>query len=305
MNLIGTLGALLICFVWLTFLRRLDVFEKERWRYTLMATGLGALSTLFLLVIISIPPISHIKENGEPIHDLLYFIFRVGMLEELAKFIPLLIMVHFTKEVNEPYDFLKYAMCSALGFATVENIMYFNELGAPIIDKRAYISVVGHLSFTCCAAYGYIRQHYLKRGVFAFNFLLFGGLSVLLHGFFDFSLSTDWMWLFFRIGFLILAYFLVILLRNLITLGLNFSPWFTDEKAVQVQKAFSGLTLGLIAVFIYAAVGVYIESGLETAQRFVVSNLLLSGTLIFFLPKKFSGLILKYQKRVNLFQGKH
>jgi RsiW-degrading membrane proteinase PrsW (M82 family) len=305
LNLIGTLGALLICFVWLTFLRRLDIFERERWRYTLLATSLGAFSTLVLLVVISLPPIRDLKENGEPMHDLLFYIFRVGLLEELAKFLPLLIMVRYTKEVNEPYDFLKYAMCSALGFATLENMLYFNEHGAPIIDKRAYISVVGHLAFTCCAAYGYIRQHYLHRGFFALNFFLFGGLGVLLHGLFDFSLTTEWLGLLFRIGFLFLAYFLVILLRNLITISLNFSPWFSDSKVPEVEKAFLGLLLGLIAVFIYATIGVYLESGLESAVNFVQSNLLLSGTIIFFLPLKFSRLKLMAGKRVNLFQRKH
>lgn len=304
MNLIGTLGALLICFVWLTFLRRLDVFEREHWNYTLLATGLGAISTLLLLVIISVPPISLIQTNGDPFHDLLFYIFRVGLLEELTKFLPLLIMVHYTKEVNEPYDFLKYAMCSALGFATLENMLYFNEHGAPIIDKRAYISVVGHLAFTCCAAYGYIRQHYLHRGNFITNFVLYGGLGVLLHGLFDFFLTTEWLGFVFRLAFLFLAYFIVILLRNLITISLNFSPWFDETKVYNVQRAFTGLFLGLIAVFIYSSMGVWFESGFDEAIDFVVGNIFLSGTLIFFLPKKFSGLRLIYRGRVDLFQRK-
>lgn len=305
MNLIGTLGALLICFVWLTFLRRLDIFERERWRYTLLSTGLGAFSTLILLVVISLPPIRNFTENGEPLHDLLFYVFRVGLLEELTKFLPLLILVKYTKEVNEPYDFLKYAMCSALGFATLENMMYFNEHGAPIIDKRAYISVVGHLAFTSCAAYGYIRQHYLHRGFFTLNFLLFGGLGVFLHGLFDFCLTTEWMGTLFRIGFLVLAYFLVILLRNLITISLNFSPWFADHKVPTVEKAFSGLLIGLLAVFAYAFAGVYFESGLDASLDFALSNFMLSGTLIFFLPLKFAGLRLVSGKRVYLFQRKH
>ena len=111
--MVGVVGALLICFVWLGFLRRLDIFEPERWRYSLIATLFGALSVGVLSLVLSIPAVSDWQPNGDQWHDLVYFIVRVGGLEDLAKFIPLLIMVRMTREVNEPYDFLKYAMCSA------------------------------------------------------------------------------------------------------------------------------------------------------------------------------------------------
>lgn len=305
MNIIGTLGALLICFVWLTFLRRLDVFEREHWRFTLLATLLGAVSTVFLSIIIALPPISEIESNGQLLHDLFFYIFRVGLLEELTKFLPLLLMVRWTKEVNEPYDFLKYAMCAAIGFATVENIQYFNHFGAPIIDKRAYISVVGHLAFTCCAAYGYIRQNYLHRGTFLVNFFLYGGLGVLLHGLFDFFLSAQLFSTLFFAAFVFLAYNLVILLRNLITNSLNFSPWFSKEKLPLLDQAFAGLFWGLSAVFLFAVFGVWMEKGWDEMVDFVISNIFLSGTLIFFLPSKLSGLRLRRGILVDLFQKKH
>lgn len=305
MNIIGTLGALLISFVWLTFLRRLDVFEREHWRFTLLATLLGAVSTVFLSIAIALPPLRDLETNGDLLHDLLFFIFRVGLLEELTKFLPLLLMVRWTKEVNEPYDFLKYAMCAAIGFATVENIQYFNQFGAPIIDKRAYISVVGHLAFTSCVAYGYIRQHYLHRGTFLVNFFLYGGLGVVLHGLFDFFLSAQSFSSLFFVAFLVLAYNLVILLRNLITNSLNFSPWFSGEKVALLRPAFAGLFWGLCGVFVFAVFGVWVEKGWEEARDFVISNILLSGTLIFFLPGKLSALRLRKGILVDLFQKKH
>ena len=300
LNLIGTIGALLICFVWLGFLRRLDIFEPEKWKFTLLATGLGALSTLLLTILISLPPIQQLQVIGDQGHDLLFFIFRVGLLEEFTKFIPLLVMVRITKEVDEPYDVLKYAMCSALGFATVENIVYFSHYGAPIIDTRAYISVLAHLCFTCIFAYGYIRHPMLKLGTGAGNMLLFGGSAIFLHGIFDFFLSYSHYF----VLFLILIYFLVIVLRNMINIALNFSPWFHEDKFHKAAEAFQWLFFGLLVVFIYAALAVYLESGYPLFLKFIGSSIVLSGTAAVFIPGVFSRIVLVKESIIDLITRK-
>ena len=300
MNIFGILGALLICGVWLEFLRRLDVFEPEKWKYSIMATSLGALFTVFLIIVISLPVIRDIQANGEEVHDLLFYIFRVGLLEEIVKIIPLFIMVSITKELDEPYDFLKFAMCSALGFATLENIMYFNEHGNEIIDKRAYISVVGHLSFTCCFAYGFIRKQMFGRGWQWLNIILFGSLSIILHGLFDFFISTSYLF----VLFIILSYFLVIMLRNMINTALNFSPFFDKVHSHKIQLAFNWLLIGLMAVFGFAIFSIFLENGVDAAFDFFIGNIVLSGTLIFFLPGRLTKLVLERSNRVDIFTRK-
>lgn len=286
--------------MWLGFLRRLDIFEPEKWRYTLLATGLGAISTFLLTIVISLPPIRDLRATGAQSHDLLFYIFRVGLMEELTKFLPLLVMLQITKEVDEPYDFLKYAMCSALGFATVENILYFSQYGAPIIDTRAYISVMGHLSFTCLFAYGYIRKPMLKLGSNLGNLILFGGFSILAHGLFDFFLSYNQYF----VLFLILAYFLVIILRNMINIALNFSPWFHENKFHKAAEAFRWLCLGLIVVLIYAGLAVYLESGYPALLKFMKSSIVLSGTAAVFIPGVFSRIELVRESIINLVSRK-
>ena len=300
MNISGILGALLICGVWLEFLRRLDVFEPEKWKYSLMATSLGALFTIFLLISISMPCIRNIKPNGDGTHDLLFYILRVGLFEELAKIFPLFIMLSITKEIDEPYDFLKFAMCSALGFATFENIMYFEEHGSDIIDKRAYISVVGHIAFTCCFAYGFIRKKMFGTGYKWLNITIFGILAMVLHGLFDFFLTSAGFFIF----FIILAYFLVIMLRNMVNTALNFSPFFDELHAPKIEMAFSWLLLGLIAVFIFAFLAIFFEKDLAAAIDFFIENILLSGTLIFFIPSRLSKVVLGRSIRINIFTKK-
>jgi RsiW-degrading membrane proteinase PrsW (M82 family) len=301
MNVFGIIGALLICLVWLDFLRRLDIFEPEKWKFTVMATCLGALFTVFLLIILSFPIIRDM-EPGESVSSiLLFYTLRVGLLEESAKIIPMILMLYITNELDEPYDYLKFAMCSALGFATVENIMYFNNHGSEIIDKRAYMSVVGHLSFTCCLAYGIVRKKMFKKGSNLFNILVFGFLGILLHGIFDTLLSVG---LFGVVFFYLFFYFLVIVLRNMINTTLNFSPWFTEKKFPKIQNAFTFLILGLAGVFGYAAMAISLENGLDAGIEFITGNIFLSGSLIFFIPHRLSGMMLEKGNRVDILSRK-
>lgn len=300
MNLAGIIGALLICIVWIDFLRRLDIFEAEKWKFTIMATGLGAVFTLLWSFGLAVIP-QELLEPGESTTDMyLFFILMVGLPEELVKIIPVFIMLYYTDELDEPYDYLKFAMCSALGFATVENIQYFEHHGSSIIDKRAYLSVVGHLSFSCCMAYGVVRKRMFGRGTVLGNILIFGTLSILLHATFDTLLSVPAG----NLIFIVFFYFLVIVLRNMINTTLNFSPWFSEDKFPKIKTAFRFLILGLLAVFFYAMLVITLENGTEAGIAFLVDNIILSGTLIFFIPSRLSGMVLERNSRVNILSRK-
>ena len=111
--------------------------------------------------------------------------------------------------------------------------------------------------------------------------------------------ALEWMGGFFKATFLVVAYFLVIVLRNLITVALNFSPWFDEAHIGKIDDAFAWLLAGLVVVFAYSAIGVFFESGTDSAIGFVKSNLLLSGTLIFFLPLHFQRLLPMRRKRIH------
>lgn len=53
--------------------------------------------------------------------------FVVALLEESVKFIPLLFLLAFgIKELDEPVDFIIYAITAGLGFAALENYFYFS-----------------------------------------------------------------------------------------------------------------------------------------------------------------------------------
>jgi putative effector of murein hydrolase LrgA (UPF0299 family) len=121
------------------------------------------------------------------------------------------------------------------------------------------------------------------------NIFLFGFIAIVLHGLFDFFITSEGMFIF----FILLAYFLVIMLRNMMNTALNFSPFFDKVHSNKIQLAFSWLLKGLISVFVFAFVSIALEKGMDEAFGFLFGNIILSGTLIFFLPGKLSKFVLE------------
>ena len=86
-------------------------------------------------------------------------------------------------------DGIVYAMAAALGFATIENILYVLEGGLAVGILRAIVSVPGHVIFYCIfgAALGIakFRPESQRTGIILAG--LFG--AMLLHGIFNFSVE--------------------------------------------------------------------------------------------------------------------
>ncbi len=83
----------------------------------------------------------------------------VPVVEELLKFSMVALFVYRDKEFNEPMDGIVYATATALGFATLENIVYVFDLqtiSSLFITGsiRAILSVPGHALFAVFWGYG-------------------------------------------------------------------------------------------------------------------------------------------------------
>jgi len=115
-----------------------------------------------------------------------YFVFVVGLTEELMKFISVRIYPYRSKQFDEPMDGIVFGVAAALGFATVENILYVLEGGIWTAVFRAIVSVPVHAF--CGAILGFYLGEAKVRGrpLLALNGLLF---AASLHGLFD-TLST-------------------------------------------------------------------------------------------------------------------
>ena len=191
-NSSGFLGAFIILVCWLFFLQQIDIYEKEKWIYLLLTCCMGMLFTFGTFIITDFLNESlQFKLNGNLLNDFFYCVFGIGSVEELLKFIPVIIMMKFSKQINEPIDYIIYASASALGFAFIENLMYFNESSLYLIHIRALSAVITHMFNSSLIAYGIILWRY-KNGGDKYAYLLFAYLiASASHGFYDFWLLSD------------------------------------------------------------------------------------------------------------------
>jgi len=117
--------------------------------------------------------------------------FIVGLIEESWKFLVVRFYCYHRPEFDEPYDGIIYATAVALGFATLENILYiFNPslLGSWRVGiLRAFMAVPSHAFYGVLMGY-FVGEAKFARGDTEANLLsLFGlFLAIVAHGIYDF-----------------------------------------------------------------------------------------------------------------------
>lgn len=109
---------------------------------------------------------------------------RVALVEELFKVLPVLLIVYWHREFNEPMDGIVYAVAAALGFATVENILYAHYLGPQLLMYRVFTSTLLHVGCSGLVGYALGRAKFSDCGRIALTFPAVVGL----HGAFDLAL---------------------------------------------------------------------------------------------------------------------
>ena len=82
-------------------------------------------------------------------------------LEEFFKWLVLIVAIYKHVEFDDPYDGILYGASVALGFATVENILYLLNFGMDAAILRAILPVSSH------ALFGVLMGYYIGRAKFA------------------------------------------------------------------------------------------------------------------------------------------
>jgi RsiW-degrading membrane proteinase PrsW (M82 family) len=173
---------------WLWYFYRRDRYEPEPKLLIIRTFLLGMLITI---------PVAFI-EGILPISDLVLAVFAAPIIEELAKYFVVRRTVYRSAEFDEPMDGVVYAAAAALGFATLENIVYVTTayLTSPLEDVvviyalRALLSVPGHALFSSMWGYALGRAKFdPNRG----PFFILGGLvlAIAMHGVFNFFLYSS------------------------------------------------------------------------------------------------------------------
>lgn len=114
-----------------------------------------------------------------------YAVLVIGVIEELAKLMPFLLVIIHLKEFDEPIDGIIYASFIALGFSAVENIQYFQFLTSLEALARGFAGPVVHIVFASVWGY-YIGRAYLCRRSLGRTVIAALACTAILHGTYDF-----------------------------------------------------------------------------------------------------------------------
>jgi RsiW-degrading membrane proteinase PrsW (M82 family) len=127
--------------------------------------------------------------ENDPTGLLIYAVFAIGPIEELAKMIPFLFIVLRFKEFDQPVDGIIYASFIALGFAAVENIQYVQFLEPGDALARGFAGPVVHIVFASIWGY-YIGKAKLCERSLGLPILGSFALTAALHGIYDFMVIS-------------------------------------------------------------------------------------------------------------------
>ncbi len=116
---------------------------------------------------------------------LMYALFAIGPIEELAKMIPFILVIRHFSEFDEPIDGIIYASFIALGFAAVENVLYFQFITSGEALARGFAGPLVHIVFASIWGY-YIGRACLERTALVPTIIITLAATAFLHGFYDY-----------------------------------------------------------------------------------------------------------------------
>lgn len=112
----------------------------------------------------------------------------IGPLEELSKLAAVWLSVYRSPDFREPLDGIIYSSTAAIGFASIENVVYLAYLGPGILVSRALFATPAHVMFSSMWGYSLGLARFRRRGELL---TVAKGLLVssLLHGTYNFLVA--------------------------------------------------------------------------------------------------------------------
>ena len=125
--------------------------------------------------------------GGEPAKLFDAFILS-GFVEELAKWVVLVAAIYHWEEFDEPLDGVVYGVAVALGFATLENVLFVARLGLGVAWMRALFAVPAHALFGATMGYYAGRCKFDRGGKLWRDRALCLFMPIVFHGCYDYAL---------------------------------------------------------------------------------------------------------------------
>lgn len=167
-----------------------DKYEREPFSYLILVFFMGCLSTFPTVFFENL--LQRFNPFTGVLRTLVSSFIVIALVEEVCKRGAVLISVFNKSVYNEKLDGIIYAAFAALGFATVENIIYV-VIRFPHIEElgyfRAFLSVPAHMLYAISMGYYLSLWKYATNPAMKARYRIKSLLvPVLLHGVFDFIL---------------------------------------------------------------------------------------------------------------------
>jgi len=157
----------------------------------------AAVIRIFLLGALAVIPAAFAEQLASFLVPAILLPVALGpLIEEFAKYQVVRGYIYDDPEFDEPMDGIIYAVAAALGFATLENVLYVGiaaltsvTLALGVSAIRAFLSVPGHALISLCWGAALGRARFMERG--RGRLLVAGGfaLAVAVHGAFNYLVS--------------------------------------------------------------------------------------------------------------------
>ena len=199
---------------WFVYTR--DRYDKEPRHLLVWSFVLGMFGVIPPVIVEMLLTMVGFEKTQSVVHLFAHAFFVVAFVEEATKFTILRVYAYTKPDFNEPFDGITYSVMVAMGFATVENMMYvlsYNTIGSSFETAlwRMFTAVPAH------AANGILMGYYTGLAKFSRfeGSLLFTAFMTALvaHGLYDFFIFLN------RPGLIVLGAFAVLVI--VITLSLR------------------------------------------------------------------------------------
>lgn len=150
---------------------------------------IGGFFAVILTLALNIP-IAHFKYffNFPFGNEFFDAFFSAAIPEEFSKFIPLYLIVWKSKDFDQHYDGIVYAVFVSLGFALIENVMYVMSGGMNVAAMRAILTIPGHGFFGVLMGYYLSLARFHQNGDMWKNLFKALFYPIIFHGIYDFIL---------------------------------------------------------------------------------------------------------------------
>lgn len=181
LNIVAVLPGIIICYL----IFRVDRYEREPLWAMLLAFVLGVIATVPAVLLQHSSGMTPIPPDPGILFTIGASFGVVAVSEEVFKCLAFYLGIFRRRFFNEPLDGIVYAVVLAMGYATVENILYAAAYGINTTILRAFTAVPAHLVFAIVQGYYLGRARFMPERKW---YLIAKGLgiSIVLHGSYDF-----------------------------------------------------------------------------------------------------------------------